>query len=396
MHELIQKKSPSLKKTKNTGDFKSIHNEAEALSKLNEKLDLFINAAVNEANEINTRKIMYSHFKIKKIDETKNMINKISKINNKNNKNNKNKDKRNRTIIYHATNAIPKNKTDAMVKDRVLGAHGITIKNSSNFLNKSLSRLGVANDVSILLHHNEERSEMDLFDTYLHEKTHESKKLNTKDYWYDGLIISQRPEVALQALFKLSNGIVKDLSPIAGSDKPQKKPFTRINTYTNASRKNADTLKSAIKTLAYSTTNPEIIKLAKKNDLNVPLDYDMSDDEKYDLYYNLAQKIIAPSNTPDITSDEALFNYILREFGLIMLNDILRKHGNDAPVRLKDGELKFGKGRNPLKNILFGNRYKKEREAAAMYFLGEKEGEGKEISVAEAISLYDRKNLNRI
>jgi len=241
---------------------------------------------------------------------------------------------------------------------------------------------------------------MDIFDAYLHEKTHESKELKSKDYWYDSRIISHPTKKINQALFEISNGTFKDLSTIVGNDKPKKSLFTSQKNYAKASRKNADTLKSAIKTLAYSTSNPKIIKFGTQNE-SPTHSYDVSDsesdtesyEESNDPYYNLAQKIIEPKGGNDNSSDEAVFNYIFREFGLIMLNHILRKHGNDATVRLKDGELKFGKGRNALKNILFGSRYKQEREAAAMHFLGKSEGRGKEISVSEAIAMYDKDKL---
>jgi len=394
MKRLMKKKSQSPSTSRDNSDFRSILNETEVLTELEEKLDLFINAAVNEANEVNTRKIMYSHFKIKKHSEINRVIDKISKIKNKN------ENKRNRTMIYQTSHTTPNNKYDADIKEEIRDARGVTIINPKPSFNKSLERLGVGNDVSILLNHNEKRSDMDIFDAYLHEKTHESKELKSKDYWYDSRIISHPTKKINQALFEISNGTFKDLSTIVGNDKPKKSLFTSQKNYAKASRKNADTLKSAIKTLAYSTSNPKIIKFGTQNG-SPTHSYDVSDsesdtesyEESNDPYYNLAQKIIEPKGGNDNSSDEAVFNYIFREFGLIMLNHILRKHGNDATVRLKDGELKFGKGRNALKNILFGSRYKQEREAAAMHFLGKSEGRGKEISVSEAIAMYDKDKL---
>lgn len=84
------------------------------------------------------------------------------------------------------------------------------------------------------------------------------------------------------------------------------------------------------------------------------------------------------------------FNYAESTSALTILNNILKKHGKDAPIRIKEGKYKHGRPGSFFKNIIFGNRYQRERKAASLHFRGNNGGNGEEISVTEAISLYDR------
>ncbi|WP_439292369.1 MULTISPECIES: hypothetical protein [Rahnella] len=264
--------------------FQPIPNESEVISHLNETLNIFINAAVNKASKKNIESVMLSHFGItdsKKINKMMENIEKLKKNHNYN------------TRIYSHSDDLPTTSTDSMVHETLINVSGKVFREDGlKVLGDPLTRLGIDKDVGIFLNYNNAHTDEELFNTYLHELTH--VVLGSKDYWYDHVFMDAGAELAAKAIYTMSHPARKaiNLESIKGADDVPRKFFSVEPDYEKACRNNADTLKSAIKVLAYSSGDQEVIRFGRTGQFNLPSTTgEKINGENKDEYLNLTHHI---------------------------------------------------------------------------------------------------------